>query len=74
MHTVPAKIPLYRMVSKPRGITNIYAYHSNVPVRYCPSSKYIYDISYLRILALQFVAIAPRFSSPGIAKIGKGST
>ena len=34
---------------------------------------YLY-ISYIRILAFQFVAIAPRLSSPGIAEIGKGST
>jgi hypothetical protein len=43
-------------------------------VRYCPSLKYILYISYLRILELQFVAIVPRLSSPGIAEIGKGST
>ena len=42
--------------------------------RYCPSLKYILYISKVRILALQFVAIAPRLSSPGIAEIGKGST
>ena len=49
--------------------------HRNLQwVRYCPSLKYIFYISYLRILALQFVAIAPQFSSPGIAEIGKGST
>ena len=43
-------------------------------VRYCPSLQYILYISDLRILALQFVAIAPRLSSPGIAEIDKGST
>ena len=35
---------------------------------------YFVYISYVRILALQFTPIAPQFSSPGIAEIGKGST
>ena len=49
--------------------------HRNLQwVRYCPSLKYILDISYLRILALQFVPIAPWLSSPGIAEIGNVST
>ena len=49
--------------------------HRNLQwVQYCPSLKYILNISYVRILALQLVAIAPWLSSPGIAEIGKGST